>query len=124
MYPPTRAKSQCNSPFVGNLVYAELLGKPVVIVNSPDLAHEILERKGAMYAGRPSRPMMELATVDQSVGASQYEPRHRALRALVMKTVWGNANAARYSETMERHSRRFLRRLLNHPTHVLQCVEK
>lgn len=84
----------------------------------------MLEEKGAKYAGRPSRPMLELSNMDQNVGTAQYGPRHRALRALIMKTVWGNTNAARYSETAERHSRKFIQRLLENPTRVLYCVEK
>lgn len=44
----------------GSLVYLDLLGQPVVIINSVELERELFDARGHIYSGRPSRTMAQL----------------------------------------------------------------
>ena len=51
-----------SGPFLlaGGLVYANLLGKDFIIINSIKVAHDLLERRSAIYSERPYIPANEL----------------------------------------------------------------
>lgn len=38
---------------LGNIVYAKLLNRPMVIINSLDVARDLMEKRGAIYSDRP-----------------------------------------------------------------------
>lgn len=44
----------------GNLVYLELFGQPIVVVNSHDVAIDLLEKRSVNYSDRPRSVMSEL----------------------------------------------------------------
>ena len=56
--------------FPGGLVYTKLLGKDFIIINSVKVAHDLLEKRSAIYSERPYLPANELcvARLDASRG--------------------------------------------------------
>ena len=46
--------------FAGGLVYANLLGKDFIIINSVQVARDLLERRSSIYSERPYIPANEL----------------------------------------------------------------
>lgn len=42
----------------GDLVYAEFFGHGTLIINSQHIAHELLEKRGSKYSGRPRLTML------------------------------------------------------------------
>lgn len=49
----------------GDLIYIRLLGSPVLVLNSAQAIHDLLDKRGHVYSSRPSRPMV----VDLCVGS-------------------------------------------------------
>lgn len=47
--------SQCLG--TGDLIYFHTLGKPIVVINSFSIAHDLLEKRSALYSCRPWVPM-------------------------------------------------------------------
>lgn len=43
----------------GDLIYLENLGKPMLIINSYEIAVELLERRSAIYSSRPHIVMLQ-----------------------------------------------------------------
>lgn len=39
--------------YEGDLMYLEFFGKPTIVINSQEIAHELLEKRGAKYSDRP-----------------------------------------------------------------------
>lgn len=48
----------------GDLVHFTLHGRSMVIVNSPHVAFDMLDKKGTIYSDRANRAMHELSTLD------------------------------------------------------------
>ena len=48
---------RCSSSPVGDVVFARLFQKPVIILNSLRAAQDLLEKKGAIYSDRPHMTM-------------------------------------------------------------------
>lgn len=46
--------------FSGDVVYAEALGKPMLILNSFSVIHELLEKRSSNFSHRPVFPVVEL----------------------------------------------------------------
>jgi hypothetical protein len=44
----------------GDLVYLNFLGTSLLYVNSAEMAHELFDKKSAIYSDRPIVPMLEL----------------------------------------------------------------
>jgi hypothetical protein len=44
----------------GDVVYAEALGKPMLILNSFSVIHELLEKRASNFSHRPVFPVVEL----------------------------------------------------------------
>jgi hypothetical protein len=43
-----------NSPFLGDIVYAEALGKPMVILNTLEATNDLLEKRAGNFTNRPN----------------------------------------------------------------------
>jgi hypothetical protein len=46
--------------YAGEIVYANLIGKPVIVLNSFDVVEELLNKRASNYSGRPFLMMSEL----------------------------------------------------------------
>ena len=46
--------------FIGNLLYLEPLGQPLMIIGSYQVVLDLLEKRSANYSDRPQTPMFEL----------------------------------------------------------------
>jgi hypothetical protein len=53
----------------------KLMGQPFVIVNDPAIAAEILDKRGNMYADRPTLEMANLSGYDRVLSSARYGQR-------------------------------------------------
>ena len=44
----------------GDLVYVTVLGRKMIIINTAEVANELLEKGSAVYSNRPSFPLVDL----------------------------------------------------------------
>ena len=54
--PLVNARSSSGPFLPGAIVYANLLGKDFIIINSAKVAHDLLDRRSTIYSGRPYMP--------------------------------------------------------------------
>ena len=43
---------------IGDIIYLNILGEDMVILNSVEVAKDLLERRSSIYSGRPRMPML------------------------------------------------------------------
>lgn len=110
---------------VGDIVSVTLLGQPMVILNSPKLAVEMLERKSSIYSDRPTFTMGgKLVGWDRTLVLLHYGSRFREYRRLFSQLIGSRKMVASYAQHMEAETSRFLARLLRQPDQLAKQVRK
>lgn len=99
-----------------------MLNRHIVIVNSAQMAADMLESKGSIYSDRGLTPMLELAGWGNEILLTQPGPSFRQQRAYIHK-LFGTqlAHSNQYS-IIEGESQRFLRQVLSSPDDLAQIV--
>lgn len=65
-------------------VYSLKVGKgTVVVLNSKRAVHELIDKKGTIYSGRPSVQQILEATHDKNMGLMDANPRWKAQRKMI-----------------------------------------
>lgn len=103
----------------GPLTYTSVYGQPYLIINSADAAFDLLDQRGADYADRPIRPLLDLCGASSSVANSQYGPRLQRMRRMIISWV-GKGSRTRHGHMLETERHRFLRRVLEDPGNLAQ----
>ncbi|KAF8513275.1 cytochrome P450 [Gautieria morchelliformis] len=94
----------------GPLVCLSIFGKPLMIVNSAKVAHDLFERRSGGYSDRPRLPMIvELMGWDWNLGVMRYTERYKEHRRLFQRYFSPSATA-RYHH------------ILRHEAHMLASV--
>ncbi|KAI0629111.1 cytochrome P450 [Trametes polyzona] len=99
----------------GDLVYFNLLGQPVVVVNSYQVAVDILEKRSVNYSGRPRSIMAELTGYDDWVSVlMQYGQKWRAHRRAISQSLHPDVLESA-KPTLTKATQDFLQDLLHAP---------
>lgn len=102
-----------------------LLGQPLVIINSTSVASEMLDKKSGIYSDRPFLMMGgELVGWKNTLALTPYGSRFRSIRRMLHNLMGTRAALAPYFPHLELESRRFLRRVLEHPNAVADATRK
>ncbi|KAN0092646.1 Cytochrome P450 [Tylopilus felleus] len=64
----------------GDLLYLEILGHKVLVINSEKIAQDLLDKRGQIYSDRPQIPMVTLMGWEFNVGFIPYGPNWRKHR--------------------------------------------
>ncbi|KAF8690343.1 cytochrome P450, partial [Rhizoctonia solani] len=134
LHPPSPA----SLPFVGNLfsipsgqehvafaeigeklksdiIYLELLGQKIIVLNSAEAASDLLDKRSAIYSDRPSIPMVtepSLMNWAKTVTLAKYGELLRNYRRIMNN--WLNKRAVvQFNPMQERQARLLLKRLLD-----------
>ncbi|KAH7333649.1 cytochrome P450 [Rhizoctonia solani] len=103
-----------------DIVYLELLGQKIIILNSVDDALELLEKRSAFYSDRPQIPMVAEPTLmnwSTLPSLTRYNDLWRHYRR--MMNNWLNARAVtQFDDLQARQGRLLLRRLLSTTNHA------
>ncbi|KZT69855.1 cytochrome P450 [Daedalea quercina L-15889] len=109
----------------GDIVSANLLGKHLVILNSSNVADEMLDKKSAIYSDRPVFPVAgEVIGWERILGFHQYGPRWREIRRLFSRTIGAHNSLTPLMDDLERNAREFLRRVASDPATLTQQVHR
>ena len=107
----------------GDIAHAEVLGQHIFVLNSADVAMEMLEKKSSVYSDRPVLPMGgELVGWKNTLVLLPYGDRLREYRKNFARVIGSRAamDAFRPAEEIETH--RFLQRVLAKPDELQQHV--
>ncbi|KAI1360360.1 cytochrome protein [Xylaria arbuscula] len=107
----------------GPISSIKVLGTTFVILNSPELALELLEKKSATYSSRPDFTFAEFTGWEQSLSLLKYDKNHRRRRK-VAHTLLGTKTAiGPYLRLQDVEVHRFLFRILQKPESFLEHIK-
>ncbi|KDQ64909.1 hypothetical protein JAAARDRAFT_28565 [Jaapia argillacea MUCL 33604] len=101
----------------GDLTYLRILNQSLLFINSPSLANELLDKKSAIYSGRPFLPMASgLVGWDNSIVFASYgTERFLEQRKLFQGYMGTKASVKKLWDMQEDKTVIFLKRLLDGP---------
>ncbi|THH07559.1 hypothetical protein EW145_g3297 [Phellinidium pouzarii] len=102
-------------PSLGNIVRITTMGQPIIILNSAQVALDILETRGNIYSDRPRAVMAgELVGWNRGLGYAQYGERFKDFRKMFHQTM-GPRSLPDLRPLQEKENARLLLRLLEKP---------
>lgn len=102
-----------------------VFGQRIVILNSAQAAVDLLEKRGAKYAGRPYLTAAgDMMGWDQSLVLNQYTDRFRGMRRMLHQFMGSRTHVAKFHGTEEEETRRFLRHVMNDPENLSEHIRR
>ncbi|KAJ7644946.1 cytochrome P450 [Roridomyces roridus] len=108
----------------GGIMSITLLGQPFVIINDPEIAKEILDKRGGNYADRPVLEMANMSGWNRVLSNSRYGAHSKEYRKLIGKVIGTRKNMARFNPTEEYQANMFLKRVLENPAAFEEATRK
>ncbi|KNZ79591.1 O-methylsterigmatocystin oxidoreductase [Termitomyces sp. J132] len=107
----------------GPISSVTVLGQTIVLLNDLKTNIDLLEKRSAIYSGRPIFPFAgELVGWDQQMILAQYGDHFRTMRKL-LKSYLGSASAiTNFCHIQELETRHFLARILDDPVNVISHI--
>ncbi|KAL5504696.1 hypothetical protein ACEPAH_7359 [Sanghuangporus vaninii] len=99
----------------GPVAFAEVLGRPMIIVNSITVARDLMERKGASFSDRPEIPVLEMIGWGVTLPLLQYGSAQQRKQRRLMQEYLGPSAIRSFDCVLEKRVRKFLERLLVSP---------
>ncbi|KAI9567804.1 cytochrome P450 [Boletus coccyginus] len=100
----------------GRITHLHVVGQSLVFLNTPEVAFELMDKRGAIYSDRPHLVMVgELCGCENMVAFTPYGDQARRQRRL-MQAALGPSSIKRYHSLLELETKPFLRGLLEDPS--------
>ncbi|KAG1758154.1 cytochrome P450 [Suillus occidentalis] len=98
----------------GNMIYARLLNKPILVINSEEIAKDLFERRSNIYSDRTQSFVYEAFASDFNLAFMQYGDRWRLHQRLLHQS-FNQAEIPTYHAAQLRSAHRMLFGLLQDP---------
>ncbi|KAG8221656.1 cytochrome P450 [Butyriboletus roseoflavus] len=99
----------------GDITYLHVFGQGLVFLNTPEVAFDLLEKRGAIYSDKPRLVMLgDLCGCKNMVAFTPYSDQSRRQRKL-MQAALGSSSVKRYLPLLVLETKPFLRGLLEDP---------
>lgn len=109
----------------GPLTSVSVLGQRIVIINSAQVAVELLDRKSLIYSDRPRMVMIgEMVGWTRILLLHNYGPRFRETRHLLSQMLGSREKVAHLAPLLEAEEHRFLLRVMRDPGSLVAQVRK
>ncbi|KAG1767145.1 cytochrome P450 [Suillus occidentalis] len=118
---PWKKFSQWRKLYVqtGDLVYVQILGNKLLVLNDMESMRELLEKRSQKYSDRPSFVMAKYMGIENNLSFAPYGPDWRQGRKLIHGTV--NQEAVKnYHVLQENITARFLKDIVECPSEVMK----
>lgn len=113
------------SPHPGPISSVTVLGTTIVILNSLELAVELLEKRSAIYSSRPKMVFGgQLCGWDQLLALAPYGAHFRAMRKPLHALMGTKISNLRFHHLQDVEVHRFLLRLLDEPLRLRDHIRK
>ncbi|KAF8882087.1 cytochrome P450 [Infundibulicybe gibba] len=110
------------SKIYGDIMYLNICGKSIVVLDSTRRTTELLERRSSTYSDRPPLPMLaDLMKSDFLLAIMPYGARWRRHRRLFREHFHVNA-VSKYNPVQSHETKVFLRRLLQSPGNLREHI--
>ncbi|KAJ6511409.1 cytochrome P450 [Mycena vitilis] len=105
-------------------VFFRVFGKPVMSVNSAQVANDLLENKATLYSDRPRlASVKELAGYGWNVLLKSYHEGWSAHRKVVEQHLHPKIVQDQYRPIMQQEAHAFLKRLQAHPENLVKLIK-
>ncbi|KAJ7085397.1 cytochrome P450 [Mycena belliarum] len=108
----------------GGILSIKLLGQPFIILNDPEIAMELLERRGNIYADRPTFQMAHLCGWDRVLSSARYGPRFKEYRKLISKVIGTRGSMEKFYPMEDHQGNMLLKRVLEDPSAFESATRK
>ena len=106
-------------------MYLNLLGQPMIILNSAKHSIALLDKRSNIYSDRPVLMMGgELVGLKYTLVLTPYGRRFREYRRFIAKLIGGPTQIDDHLPLEEHETKRFLKRILKDPEHVADHIRK
>ena len=102
-----------------------LLGKRIVILNSSNVAEEMLDKKSGISYDRPVFPVVgDVIGWRRILALPQYGPLWREIRRLFSQTIGAHNSLVRLTDGLEQEAYEFAHRLAADPASLTQHAQR
>ncbi|KAJ7195960.1 cytochrome P450 [Mycena pura] len=107
----------------GEISSLTVFGQTIIIINSVEIAEDLLDVRGANFSDRPVLPMAgELCGFNNAFSLSDYNDRVRKERRLFYKLFGNQASVKQLAPLISSEIKKFLRNLVSNPGAVLDQI--
>ncbi|KDQ54081.1 hypothetical protein JAAARDRAFT_196846 [Jaapia argillacea MUCL 33604] len=107
-----------------DIVYVNLLGQPMIIVNSAKQAISMLDKKSSIYSDRPSLEMCNMTAWNEILGMLPYGDRLRETRRMLHGVMGSKASVEGLYPIIEEESKKYLTKVLDDPDEVASSIRQ
>jgi len=109
----------------GHVTHISVFGQNTIILNSLEAAVDLLDKRSAIYSGRPILTMGgEMVGWDRSLVLTQYGPQFRESRKFMNRAIGTRASMEKLAPLQEREMAKFLVRVIADPDSLVQQIRK
>ena len=104
---------------LGGIVYVNVLGQHIVILNSAKQAKSMLDNKSSIYSDRPVLQMGgELVGWSEALGMKPYGQQYRERRRYIHNSIGTKTAMKQHYGVLISEDKKFLKRLLGDSGHI------
>ncbi|KAG7054432.1 O-methylsterigmatocystin oxidoreductase [Colletotrichum scovillei] len=107
----------------GPISSIHILGQKIVLLHDRQAAHDLLTKSSTKTSGRPYMRFADICGFASLLNLQQYDGTFRRHRKLVHQQFGTKAVAARFRDSIEPESHRFLLRVLDDPANLAQHIK-
>ncbi|KAK1515574.1 cytochrome P450 [Colletotrichum costaricense] len=109
----------------GPITALTVIGKPFIVINDPQVALDILEKKSAEFSSRPALTFIgELVGWDKATGGIPYNDTFRLHRKVFARIIGTKTTAAQFDDLQEAEVGHFLLHVLDNPGNLKGHIHK
>lgn len=106
---------------LGGLIYFKVFNQDIILVNSVEIAMDLLDKRSRIYSDRPQVPMVEMTGWDFNLATMPYGEKWRAHRRMIHQKFRPQA-ALSFLPIQLNATHSLLRDLLDTPDEFIQAV--
>jgi hypothetical protein len=106
-------KCSRKTPLAGDIVHISVLNRHVMIINSAQMAMDMMDAKGSIYSNRELTTMIKLIGWGDIISFTQPGERLKQMRTHMHKLLGNRAAMSQHRHIIENESHSFLRRVLS-----------
>jgi hypothetical protein len=108
---------------LGDIVYINVAGQPIILLGGYQVANEILDKKSAIYSDRPTMELAgELSGFNKWIGFLKYGPRWKEMRKYMHHAIGTRESLVKFGPLFESEIRKLLKAIHRDPLHTQQYI--
>ncbi|KAG9013627.1 hypothetical protein FRB94_001732 [Tulasnella sp. JGI-2019a] len=108
----------------GPLTYLNVVGRPILVINTQEAAIDLLEKRASIYSDRPHIPMAALSGFAETTALLNNGPTHRKHRKLLAQVLHPRVAHRDVVPLQERIVRKLAQSLLDNPANYAVYIHR